>query len=292
MNERANDKKIAVLQMHSCGDVSANLAQAEALLTQAANAGARLAVLPEAFAYLDFPETKQLAVAEKDGDGRIQTFLAEQARRCGLWVIGGTVPIQSANNRLRSMCLLFDAEGKRVAGYQKIHLFNVYVAETGETYGESGVFDPGNAVVVADSPLGRIGFSVCYDLRFPELFRLLASEGAELMVVPSAFTASTGLAHWRTLTRARAIENTVYVAAANQGNRRHGPRDCYGHSMIVSPWGEVLAELGGEAGVACAALDFQRQETIRREFPCLSHRTFRISSAVTTRVHNHESEQP
>lgn len=277
MNAVNKDRAIAIIQMLSGDDVESNLKQAATLLEDAAKHGACLAVLPEAFAYLSACETSQRDIAEADGDGPIQNFLSEQAQRLHLWIVGGTVPVRSSSGKLFSSCVLYNDSGSRVADYQKIHLFDVYVAETRESYGESDVFTAGDNAVVADSPVGRIGFSICYDLRFPELYRLLVDKKAEIIVAPSAFTAATGAAHWHTLLRARAIENTVYIVAANQGNRRENTRDYYGHSMAVDPWGEVLVELSDSADIAYTTPDLRHQQSIRREFPCLDHRAFRVT---------------
>ena len=262
--------------MHSDEDLAANLARAERLIAQAAAEGARLAVLPECFAFIDDDIQAQFTVAENDGDGPIQNFLAEQAARHGVWLVGGSLPIRTDGDKVRAACPLFNDKGERVARYDKIHLFDVFVEESGESYGESTVFQPGRQAVTADTPCGRLGFTICYDLRFPELFRALIDQGADYIVVPSAFTAPTGAAHWNTLLRSRAIENSCYVVAANQGNRRRGNRDSYGHSLIADPWGEVLCELGDEPGVAVATLDRDRLTRIRRDFPCLQHRKYAV----------------
>ena len=273
-------KDIAVIQMHSGSDLRANLDQAASLIEQAADRGASLAVLPEAFAFLGDGETDQLSVVENPGEGPVQNFLAETAARHGIWLVGGSVPIRSGSNgnKAHAACILFDDQGRMVAQYNKIHLFDVLVEDTGERYGESAVFEPGAQCVVVDTPCGRIGLTICYDLRFPELFRLLMDQGAECIVVPSAFTASTGADHWHTLLRSRAIENTVFIAAANQGNQGRESRDCYGHSLIIDPWGKVLSELDDAPGVATATLNFSDMERIRRDFPCLKHRRFNVQA--------------
>lgn len=271
---------IAALQMHSGDDLNANLVQAESLIAQAADHGARVAVLPESFALLGDDEAAQLSVAETLGGGAIQDFLSTVAARHGIWLVGGSIPIRANASKAYSTSLLFDDNGNCVTQYRKIHLFDVFVEETGERYGESSVFEAGAQVVVADTPCGRIGMTICYDLRFPELFRRLIDRGAEYIVLPAAFTASTGMAHWHTLLRSRAIENAVFVVAANQGNRHRGRRDCFGHSVIIDPWGEILCELDDDVGVAVAPLDAELQARIRRDFPCLQHRRLDVQAGA------------
>jgi nitrilase len=218
-------------------------------------------------------ETDKLGEREREGEGPIQAFLAQQAARHGIWLVGGTVPLQAQDdNRIRSACLLFDDQGKQVARYDKIHLFDVSVVDSEERYNESATIEAGNQTVVVDTPFGKLGLAVCYDLRFPELFRTMLDQGMEILALPSAFTAVTGKAHWETLVRARAIENLCYVLAAGQGGYHVNGRETYGHSMIVDPWGQVMNELANGAGLVCAAVDRERLANIRRIFPCLEHR--------------------
>lgn len=264
--------RIAALQMTSGAEVVANLAAAERLLADAAQAGVGLAVLPENFALMARSDAERLAVAEDDGRGPIQEFLAAAARRHKLWLVGGTLPIKAATpHKARAACLLFDARGVRVARYDKMHLFDVQLPN-GEAYRESGAYEHGTDVVVADTPFGKLGLAVCYDLRFPELFRAMAARGAELFAVPSAFTALTGRAHWEILVRARAVENFAYVIAAAQGGRHASGRETHGHSMIVNPWGEILALQKIGEGVVAADGDRAQQADIRARLPSLQHR--------------------
>jgi nitrilase len=218
-------------------------------------------------------ERDKLAVAEPDGDGPIQNFLADAARRHGLWLVGGSIPLQSGDRaRVYSSCLVYDPAGRRCARYDKIHLFEVDVGAQ-ESYRESRTVAPGalQPVVVATA-VGRLGLSICYDVRFPELFRALAAQGMELLAVPSAFTTKTGAAHWQVLLRARAIENQCVVIAPGQGGRHPGGRETHGESMIIGPWGEVLARLDQGPGVAVAAVDLAGLHQLRRRFPALAHR--------------------
>lgn len=264
--------KIAAVQMVSGVEVAANLDQAARLIGEAAAQGARLVALPENFALMARDDATRLAAAENDGAGPIQDFLAAQARAHGLWLIGGSVPIKTRTpDKMRAACLVFDARGARVARYDKIHLFDVTLAN-GEHYRESSSIEPGDTPVVVDTPFGRLGLSICYDLRFPELYRRLLDLGAVTMVVPSAFTATTGRAHWEVLARARAIENLAYVIAPNQGGLHENGRETHGDSMIVSPWGEVLARRPQGAGVVVAAFDPERLQQTRSQLPSIQHR--------------------
>ena len=265
----------AVVQMVSGSDVAANLASAGRLIARAAEAGARLVALPENFALLGRREQDKLAVAEDDGAGPIQAFLADTARRHGIHLIGGTIPLRGADpQRVRAASLLYGPDGRRIARYDKIHLFDVSVGtDGGERYRESASIEPGDAVVTADTELGRIGLAVCYDLRFPELFRALLARGAQILVVPSAFTETTGTAHWHLLCRARAVENLCYALAPGQGGLHDNGRRTYGHSLIAGPWGEVLAEhVEMGEGIACADVDLAAMDRLRARFPAVQHR--------------------
>ncbi|MFO1425060.1 MAG: carbon-nitrogen hydrolase family protein [Candidatus Competibacteraceae bacterium] len=268
---------IAAIQMVSGPDVAENLAAAAELLTQAAARGAGLAVLPENFALMGQRESDKLAAREVEGGGPMQAFLAEQAARHRLWLVGGTIPLRVAgdDSRVRAACLLFDDRGRRVARYDKAHLFDVQVVGSAERYAESATIAPGDRYVVADTALGRLGLAVCYDLRFPEQFRALVDQGMELLALPAAFTATTGLAHWETLLRARAIENQCYVIASAQGGKHANGRETYGDSLIVDPWGEILARLPQGPGVVLAEFSRERLENVRRQFPALQHRVRR-----------------
>ena len=272
---------MAAIQMVSGHSVAGNLAEAADLLAQAADRGAKLAVLPENFALMGRRETDKLAIREVQGSGPVQDFLAEQALRHRLWLVGGTIPLRSgdsAGDRVRAACLLFDDQGRQVARYDKVHLFDVQVVGSRERYAESATIEPGDRYVVTDTPLGRLGLAVCYDLRFPEQFRAMADQGMEIMALPAAFTAATGAAHWEVLLRARAIENQCYVIAAGQGGRHSNGRETFGDSLLIDPWGLILDRLAWGPGIALANLDRTFLEDIRRQFPVLTHRCVQSKS--------------
>jgi nitrilase len=262
----------AVVQMTSGPVVAENLATAADCLADAAEAGAALAVLPENFACVPQREKDRLAVAEPDGEGPIQSFLSEQASRLGLMIVGGTIPLTATPGRVSASCLVYDADGRRVGRYDKIHLFDVAVPDSDEAYRESDAIAHGDRTAVVDSPLGRLGLAICYDLRFPELFRQLLAEDMEVVALPSAFTARTGRAHWDILVRARAVENLCWVLAAAQQGRHPNGRETHGHSMIVDPWGRVVARLPEGEGIATAAIDPDLMVRLRQRFPVLTHR--------------------
>jgi len=266
---------LVALQMVSGPEVAANLAVAAELLAKAADRGAQLAVLPENFALMGRRESDKLAVQEAEGDGLIQTFLAEQAARHRLWLVGGTIPLRTAgdNQRVRAACLLFDDQGCQVARYDKVHLFDVQLPDSRERYAESATIEPGDHYVVADTPFGRLGLAVCYDLRFPEQFRAMSAQGMDILALPAAFTAATGAAHWEILLRARAIENQCYVIASAQGGRHSNGRETFGDSLIVDPWGLILDRLCEGAGVVLGKMDRAFLESVRQQFPVLEHRT-------------------
>jgi len=263
--------QVAGIQMTSTHDVEANVAEATRLLGEAAGAGARLAVLPENFALMASSRKQLLAAGEAYGAGPIQEAVASAARTHGIWVVAGTIPIQTAGDRVRAASIVFDDQGAAVSRYDKIHLFDV-VLRDGENHFESRSIEPGEDVVVVDTPAGRLGLSVCYDLRFPELYRGLLDEGAEIFAIPSAFTAFTGHAHWASLVRARAIENLVYVVAAAQVGKHSKGRETYGHTMVVDPWGVVLSEQADGAGVVAADIDLERITELRTQLPSIEHR--------------------
>lgn len=268
--------RVAAVQMTSGPDVQANLEQARVLLEQAAASGARLAVLPENFAFMGLGDADKRAVGEADGDGPIQQFLSSTSKRLSLWIIGGTAPVRVPNEgRVAAASLVYDASGNRAARYDKIHLFDVDVpGKKGETYRESANVAPGSAPVVVDTPIGKVGLSVCYDVRFPELFRQLSAAGAQVLTVPSAFTGPTGRAHWETLLRARAIENLCYVIAPAQSGFHANGRETYGDSMVIDHWGRILRRRPRGIGVVIAELDLELQTQVRAEFPSLRHRVF------------------
>lgn len=261
--------RVAAIQMASGPSVAANLLEAEALIRLAVSRGAQLVVLPEYFALMGYKDTDKVAAREQDGKGPIQDFLSRQAKKHKIWIIGGSIPLATGNpDKVRNACLVYDANGKRVARYDKIHLFGLNLGQ--EQYREESTIEPGSEVVVFDSPFGRIGLSICYDLRFPELYR--AMHPVDILVVPSAFTATTGRAHWEPLVRARAVENLCYVIAAAQGGYHLSGRETHGHSMIVDPWGVVLDELPRGSGIVTASVSLEYQKQLRSSLPALEHR--------------------
>ncbi len=265
--------KVAAIQMNSSAQLEANLAEARRLIGSAAAQGAELVVLPENFACMEMKEADKLLIREQYGSGPVQDFLSALARELQIWIVGGTIPLASEDDsRVYASSLLFDAQGQCVARYDKIHLFDVRIPATSEYYRESDTIRPGNEVVVTRTPFGAIGFSVCYDIRFPELYRSMLIQGVDIIVIPSAFTQRTGKAHWELLVRARAVENSCYVIAANQCGVHQNARHTYGHSMIVDPWGERLAVLPRGTGCIYADLDAEHQRKIREYFPAVSHR--------------------
>jgi len=262
--------RAAVIQMVSSSSVEYNLNLLSSYFRQAQETGAKLIVLPENFAFMGQHEADKLAIAEAFGEGLVQQTVAQLAKQFKLWVIAGTQAIKGSGARVRSSCLVYDDAGICVARYDKIHLFDVRVSSV-EAHQESAAIEPGASPVVIDTPVGRVGLSVCYDLRFPELYRVLEEQGAEIFAIPSAFTAATGAAHWEVLLRARAIENLCYVLAPNQGGTHDNGRQTFGHSMIVDPWGNILAEQKGLESVIVADLDLQRLRQLRKQFPCNEH---------------------
>ncbi len=263
---------VAAIQMASGPNITANLREAGRLIKEAVNMGAKLVILPENFALMGQHLTDNVNSREKPGAGPIQDFLSKQAADHGIWLVGGTLPLVAHDPfKYRAACLLFNDTGECVARYDKIHLFDVSVTPH-EQYCESETIEAGKEVVVVDTPYGRLGLSVCYDLRFPELFRCMLSQGVELIACPSAFTAVTGKAHWELLVRTRAVENLSYVIAANQGGYHLNGRETHGHSMIVDPWGLMLNHLRRSAGVVYAELDREKQDSLRHNFPTHKHR--------------------
>ena len=271
--------KIGAVQMATGPNVSANLFEVERLAKEAVEEGARLLVLPENFAFMGKDDREQVALREADGEGPLQAFLARLAKQLGVWLVGGTIPMVARDaNKVRAASLVFDARGERVARYDKIHLFDVNLPGLDERYHESAVIEAGQDPVVIETPFGRLGVAVCYDLRFPELFRRMLDSGVEILAIPSAFTAITGKAHWESLVRARAIENLAYVVAAAQGGFHINGRETHGHSMIVDPWGTILAQVPRGTGFVCSAIDREFLDSVRRSFPTIDHR--RLKCAV------------
>jgi nitrilase len=263
--------KIAALQMVSTPDVARNLDAAAGLIARAAAAGAMLVALPEYFCLMGRRDDAKLAVAETPGDGPIQSFLSAQARQHGLWIVGGTLPLRAGGvDRVRNSSLVFAPDGTQAARYDKMHLF---AFDNGrEQYDEARVLEAGSAPVALQAGALRIGLSVCYDLRFPELYRALMQPPCDLLCVPSAFTYTTGQAHWELLLRARAVENQCVVLAPAQGGTHENGRRTWGHSMIVDAWGEVLAMQAEGEGVVLASLDAGRLASVRTQLPALDHR--------------------
>jgi len=271
---------VAAIQMTSSHDVAENLASAAALLREAKSAGALVACLPENFSFIGLKDADKLQVAEADGNGPVQAFLSDTARQLKMWILGGTIVIRTNDSsRVANSSLLIDADGKRVARYDKIHLFDVTIPGRNEQYRESNHVLPGRNPVIADTPVGKLGLSVCYDMRFPELYRELVSQGAEWLAMPAAFTVPTGRAHWETLLRARAIENLCYVVAPAQSGLHTSGRETYGDSLIVDYWGQVLSRLAKGAGVITADIDLASQAESRARFPALDNRQLGLAGA-------------
>ncbi len=265
--------KIAAIQMASGTNVSANLIEVSRQIVSAAQAGAKLIVLPENFAIMGFQDSDQVQIAEEEGQGPIQDFLSEQAKKNNVWLVSGTIPLKSNDeNKVYAACLVYNENGEQVSRYNKIHLFDVHLEITSETYKESETIEGGNQVIVIDTPFGKLGLAICYDLRFPELFRQLVLQGAEILVLPSAFTAITGNAHWEVLLRARAIENLCYVVASAQGGYHVNGRETHGNSMIIDPWGAILDRLPQGSGYVIADVDIDNIHKVRQNFPVLEHR--------------------
>ena len=266
---QAGSIRVAAIQMASGPHVAANLSEAERLIEKAAAGGAKLVALPEYFAIMGMKDTDKVKVREVEGKGPIQSFLSRMAKKHGIWLVGGSVPLESSTkDKVRNSCLVYDERGKQVARYDKIHLFGIDLGT--EHFKEEKTIEPGTQIVVIDSPFGRIGLSICYDLRFPELFR--AMKDVDMIMVPSAFTATTGKAHFEVLVRARAIENQAYVIAPAQGGYHLSGRETHGDSMIVDPWGVVLDRLPRGSGVIFANINPAYQAGLRKSLPALKHR--------------------
>jgi nitrilase len=265
--------KLAALQMTSSADVAANLQVARQLVLEAAQRGATFAALPENFAFMGMGEGDKLKVGEAQGAGPIQEALAAVAREARLWLLGGTMPLRGSDpNKVSAASLLFAPDGSCAARYDKMHLFDVDVPGKTESHRESRFTAAGTTLVVAPTAVGRVGLAVCYDIRFPELFRQLARTGMDGFVLPSAFTVPTGRAHWELLLRARAVENLCWVIAPAQSGFHANGRETYGDSMIVDHWGQVLARLPRGTGVVVADIDIAAQQSAREKFPALQHR--------------------
>ena len=267
--------KVAAIQMASGPNVKANLAEAEKLIKIAVQQQAELVVLPEDFAIMGISETDKVKIAETFGTGLLQDYLRDQAIKNNIWLVGGTIPILSTEpGKVFAACLLYNPQGEVVTRYDKIHLFDVTIEATNESYTESETMTAGNQIVVVDTPFGRLGLAVCYDLRFPELFRAMVEKNMEICALPSAFTSLTGKVHWESLLRARSIENLSFIIAADQGGYHVGGRETHGDSMIVDPWGLVLNRLPHGTGVVVADIDIEKLEHTRKMFPALKHKRF------------------
>ena len=275
-------KRAAAIQMSSTDSVIDNLKLAKQWIGEAAKAGAELVVLPENVAFMGRSDLAKLEISESysevsnsetKSETPIQTFLGNCAKEYNLWLLGGSIPIKTEkSDRVNASSILWDNQGRKIARYDKIHLFDVAVADN-EQYLESRSIAPGKEIICVDSPVGQLGLSICYDVRFPELYRALLQQGAEILCVPSAFTAITGAAHWESLLRARAIENLCYVIAPDQTGKHPNGRETYGHSMIIDPWGKILASIEQEPGFIIADIDLAYLRDIRERFPALTHRT-------------------
>ncbi len=270
--------KIAAIQVASENNVQKNVQMACALIESAAKKGAKLAVLPEEFATLGLTTKEKRLIMEPFKEGPLQKTLADCAKQHQIWLVGGTLPIKENGEKPCSSTLVWNAAGECVARYNKIHLFDVNVGK--DEYRESDNVQAGETITVVETPFGKLGLAICYDLRFPELFRALMLKGAEIFVLPSAFTVPTGQAHWEILLRARAIENLCYMVAPGECGKRADNRPTFGHSMIVNPWGEVLAKASNFADVIIADIDLQKQKEIRMQFPAHQHISRRVLSAL------------
>jgi nitrilase len=268
--------KIAALQMVSVPDLATNLATASRLIDQAVADGAQLVSLPEYFVQMGLHETDKFQIAEEFGQGPMQEMLVSKARQHDIWIAGGSIPIKTHDPaKVTNTALLFNPEGEVVVRYDKIHLFSY---QDGTRHLDEGrTMVAGTEIVTADTPLGRVGMSICYDLRFPELYRAMGE--VDLILVPSAFTVPTGSAHWEVLLRARAIENQCYVLAAAQGGTHASGRQTYGHSMLIDPWGEVVSVLPEGEGVVMGEMDLERLKSVRHNMQALRHR--RLSTMAT-----------
>jgi predicted amidohydrolase len=264
--------KVAAIQMCSSDIVDQNLNTAGSLLKQAADNGAVLAVLPEMFPLMTAKSETKISVSEKYGRGQIQDFLSDQSKKLNMWIVGGTIPIAADDpSKIRAASIVYNHKGLAVARYDKIHLFDAQLSDT-EYYRESDTTEPGDQVVVVDTPVGKLGLSVCYDVRFPGMYTNMLNKGAEVIAIPSAFTAKTGENHWHVLTRSRAIENFCYVIGSNQGGTHSNGRKTYGHSLIVEPWGTIVDEIYGKSqGVVYANIDLDVLRKARTSIPIQAH---------------------
>jgi deaminated glutathione amidase len=266
--------KFAAIQMASGPNVSANLSETLRLIKNAAKEGAELIVLPENFSHMGMEDKDILAIAEDEKQpGEILTFLTTTAKKLGIWILGGTIPLKAnSDDKIISAAILFNAKGEQVCRYDKIHLFDVDLSEERGSYNESAYTQGGNELIVADTPFGKLGIAICYDLRFPEMFRRLEKLGMQILLLPASFTAITGKAHWKILNCARAIENLCYVVSSAQGGYHVNGRETHGNSMIINPWGQVMDHLPKGSGFVIADIDIKQLNETRQNFPVLEHR--------------------
>jgi nitrilase len=268
-----NELTVGIVQLCSGVSVADNLSHAKQRIAQAAEQGAQLVVLPEYFPVMGHKEEDKRSIQEVMGLGPIQSHLRDWAKTYGVWIIGGTLPIQSSDpKRPFGRTLVFNERGECVAHYDKIHLFDVQVNDSQGSYCESRGTYPGSQPTVCETPWGKMGLAVCYDLRFPELFRYYATQGVTLLALPAAFTATTGHAHWEVLLRARAIENQCFVLASAQAGHHQNGRETWGHSMVVDPWGTIVGQLAQQPDVLIAKLDLRMPQELAKKMPVLQHR--------------------
>lgn len=266
--------KVAAVQMVSSKVLEENLDVASSLVARAAQDGARLVVLPENFALFSGANAIAELAQREASDGRVRRSMAEWARQHGVVLVGGTVPLPSEDGRVFATSFVYSEQGEEIGHYRKVHLFDAQVGDGQGRYCESDSYAPGDSLCTVDTALGRLGLAVCYDIRFPEMMRLMQREGVDILAVPSAFTRKTGWAHWLPLLRARAIENQLLVVGANQGGVHSPRRQTSGGSVVIDSWGTVLAELGLGAGIACAEVDMAQQSALRQQMPVVAHRRF------------------
>ena len=265
--------KVGCVQIASGPNIEANLSEVSRHIADAKENGANIVILPENFAMMAEKDIFYLDIQEDLGSGRIQDFISNEAKKHEIWIVAGTIPIKTnIKNKVLSTCIVYDDAGKIVSHYSKMHLFDVNIPDTNDEYRESDTFLNGEDVVTLDTPFCKIGLSICYDLRFPELFRKLSEKNAQLICLPAAFTYQTGKAHWEFLIKSRAIENLAYLAASAQGGYHVSGRETYGNSMIINPWGEALNIMKKKSGVIVSEIDINAQEKLRSSFPCLEHR--------------------
>ncbi len=269
-----NKNVIAAVQMVSTDSVDINLKQAQELIINAADNGAEFILLPENFAYMGKCASDTVSIAEEYGQGVIQKTISLLAKKIKVTIAAGSIPIIDSKDKskVNASCLVYDEDGVEIARYDKKHLFDVYIEDEQETYKESDTYSPGDKVVVVETGIGKVGLSICYDIRFPEMYRQMLDQGVEIIIAPSAFTEQTGRVHWEPLLKARAIENQCYVVAANQGGLHANKRKTYGNSMIIDPWGKIKARIEKGAGVIVSQVNLESQKKIREEFPVLQHR--------------------